>query len=395
MVEYFEKTITLMFGNNVVFKFNFRDGFYETVDTKYMPYGLRGKFSKMPEIHDGMSKVEIVNYNSLAYENEMAVRKWFIGRTLSLSRANAKKLFNLLEFPQIENEYNKFDMVITCRAVSVLDEYWIRFDGEENLKWESIDIRKNSLNEIIAQVALHGDALTFQGSYNTPEITTNGVYAKAWRQHGENLWLHKLSFGGGCQSEIEVSVSNILDKCNVDHVHYESGIDNGEYVCMCPCMADDKNSIISAYEYKQYCGKNGLDFKEEIIRIDACRYYKMHIVNYLICNHDRHDHNWGLFIDNSSFEIKSLHPLFDHNNAFDSRLIPNDINARNTLYLNVKSKAEFAMSEVDFHFTALILESDFVKREHYEAFMRHAEILGIKTVSEPNPFENAVNRMSG
>jgi len=68
-----------------------------------------------------------------------------------------------------------------CRAVSLLDNYWLKMEGDA-ATWAETNLRHNKLNEVIAQVALHGKSLTLQGSMQTPELTTNGAYAKAWRR---------------------------------------------------------------------------------------------------------------------------------------------------------------------------------------------------------------------
>lgn len=85
-------------------------------------------------------------------------------------------------------------------------------------------MNQNPLNKVVAQVALHGKSLTLQGSMVTPELTTNGACAKAWRRHPNGkLWLYKLGANGNTESRIEVMCSNLLDKMNVEHVHYEAG----------------------------------------------------------------------------------------------------------------------------------------------------------------------------
>lgn len=115
-------------------------------------------------------------------------------------------------------------IAMTCRAVSVLDPYWLKFDEDPDITWSQADVKQNPLNEIVAQVALHGKSLTLQGSLVTPELTTNGAYAKAWRRHPDGcLWLYKLGADGNTESRIEVMCSNLLDKMNVEHVHYEAG----------------------------------------------------------------------------------------------------------------------------------------------------------------------------
>lgn len=401
MSDYMNETITLMFGDTEVLRFNFRGLVCKVLNEKYLPYYMRGKLKEVHEAHDGMSRIEASILSSNMLDNTDVIKEWFAHRTLSLSRSNAKKIFDLLDFPQLDSIQNRYKLAVTCRAVSVLDKYWVRFDDtDNNISWDAVDIKRNSLNKIIAQVALHGDALTFQGSYNTPEITTNGIFAKAWRRHNDGvLWLHKLSLNGGIHSKVEVSVSKILDKCNVSHVHYEGGEDCGEYVCMCPCMTNDKYSVVSAHEYRRYCSENDIDFIEEVIRIDHDNYHKMHIVDYLIGNLDRHAHNWGFFENNETMELEMIHPLFDHNNAFDPKLMPNNRNIVATKYNSMKHMAEFGMEEVDFHFTAPITREDFIDGsdgdKHYDMFMTHAEELGVKTIQESNPFVNAVSKMEG
>lgn len=394
MKDYSSETVTLMFGDVEVMRYNFVHGIYDVINPKYMPYGLRNRINDTLCIikREGIDSTESVR--RYRHSNQNGIVYWFASRTLSLSRVNAGKIHDLLGAEQKDDEYTKYNMSLMCRGVSVLDKYWVKFNDEE-ISWEDVNMRKNDINDIIGQVALHGDIIEFKGSYSTPEVNTNGVYAKAWRRHDDgSLWLHKLGMGGGDQSRIEVMVSDILDKCNVSHVKYIGGTDCGEYVCMCPCMTTDDYSIISAYEFRRYCSYSNIDFIDETLRLDTENYYKMRIVDYLICNNDRHLHNWGFLMNNGTMQIESLHPLFDHNNAFDSKLMPNQRNCADYSYKEMRRKAEFAMGEVDFHFTAPICEEDFLETKYYDAFMQHAEELGVKVIATPSPFEAALKKMN-
>lgn len=386
------KDMIIMFADTEVMRVNFDFGDYKVLNATCLPYGLRGKIRDVPELKDGMSKYEVIQRNIAAGKNKDAVVSWLCGRTLMLSRANAKWIFNALKFEQSETQSNKLKIALVCRAVSVLDKYWVKIDGD-GIKWCNVDLKRNPLNEIVTQIALHGKSLTFQGSYTTPELTTNGAYAKAWRRRDDgNLWLSKLGHNGNTESRIEVMVSNILDKCNVDHVHYEAGEDEGKYVCMCPCISSDKYSIVPASDYYSYCNVNGLDFNKEVLRLDKDNWYKMHIVDYLISNRDRHLQNWGFYMDNDTMEVVKLHPLFDHNNAFDIEWMQN----RDVEYLctdkTIRESAIYAIKNVDFHFTSPIERSDFITDRQYRSFMERADELRIRTEST-NPFMSAVNKM--
>lgn len=388
------KDLLLMFENTVVMRINFDDNVYNVVSDRHLPYGLRGKLRTVGELGSNPTKYERNKFIADTIHNQNAVSNWMASRTLLLSRANAKWIYNALKIEQNTDDRTRLKIAILCRDISVLDKYWIKLDGD-NITWDKVDIKRNPLNEIIAQIALHGKSLTIQGSLVSPELTTNGAYAKAWRRHSDgNLWLYKLGHNGNTESRIEVMVSNILDKCNVEHVHYEAGEDEGQYVCMCPCISSDSYSIIPASDYYSYCNVNSIDFNKEILRLGRDDWYKMHIVDYLISNRDRHLQNWGFFMDNSTMQVVSLHPLFDHNNAFDTKWMQNKDEEYLCTSQTIRKSALYAIKNVDFHFTSEITREDFITDRQYESFMDRAKELGIKTITNSNPFASAVGMMS-
>lgn len=369
--------IMLMCGDTEVLEFNFSTDIYNVKCERLLPFGLKGKIvtTVRPTIPD-MKLFD--KYNSDIRTNYNAVVSWLASRTLLLSRYNAKKIYNAIGFNQEDTPENKARISITCRSVSILDNYWLRLDGDTST-WQSINVRHNSLNETVAQVALHGSSISIQGSLTTPELTTDGVYPKAWRRYPDNtLWLHKADHIIEGKAMIEVMCSNILDKMNVQHCHYEIGTDGGKQVCKCKALTDDKHSIVPALDYLKYCKANNIDFIKSIMDIDKDAIYKMCIVDYLIANNDRHSRNWGFLYKPSTMELIGCHPLFDHNNSFDPKWLAN----RNAEYRfngkSMRDTAKSAMEEIDFHFTYSITRDDFLTDEQYEEFMWRANDLGIQ-----------------
>ena len=167
-----------------------------------------------------------------------------------------------------------------------------------------MNLRTNSLSEIVAQVSLRGSSLSLQGEIHTPELNGQGAYAKAWKREDGDLYLHKAgSNGSDMESRIEVAVSNILDRCNVEHIRYEDSSAYGIYTCRCKCMTSENRSILNGMDFISYCNVNGKDHKTEIMRIDPDNIYKMWIVDYLISNRDRHGMNWGFYYNASTMQI--------------------------------------------------------------------------------------------
>ena len=371
------KAFLIMCENVEVMSINFDEGIYDVLREDLLPFTIKGKLRKVPTYEEIKSKYDMTQRTIAQRNNEQAIVSWLANRTLSLGRKNAKWIYNLLNIEQLSSEIEKAKVAIMCRAVSVLDNYWLKLEGD-TATWETINVHHNPLNDTIAQVALHGKSVTLQGSLCSPELTTNGAYAKAWRRHDDgNLWLYKLGHNGNTESRIEVMCSNLLDKMNVSHCHYEAGADEGKYVCMCPSMTTDNISILSGTDFYTYCNVHSLDSFAEMLRIDAESIYKMWIVDFLLCNRDRHGQNWGFYYNPKTMEILGCHPLFDHNNAFDIEWMKD----RDAKYqfgnMTIREAAWIAMQKVDFHFTEKITREDFITERQYQEFMERAEYLGV------------------
>lgn len=373
-----QKAFTIMMKDIEVMRVDFAALIYEVINEKYIPYPIKGKLQPLINPANMKSTFDMTQFVIAARKNEEAIVSWLANRVLLLSRANAKWIYNLFHFEQVGTDEQRVKIAMTCRAVSVLDPYWLKFDDDKEITWSKVDVKQNPLNEIVAQVALHGKSLTLQGSMITPELTTNGAYAKAWRRHADNqLWLYKLGANGNTESKIEVMCSNLLDKMNVEHVHYEAGQDEEKYVCMCPCMTTESKAILTGMEFISYCNVNGKDPDTEIFALDKESIYKMWIVDFLISNRDRHGQNWGFFYDTNTMEILGCHPLFDHNNAFDIDFMRNMDAPYQFGDITMKQAALKAMKEVDFHFTAPITREDFITDRQYNSFRKRAEVLGL------------------
>ena len=359
----------LMLQNKIVLKTDVDKGIYEVIDENLLPYSLRGAFRKeKPE----MSTEQIVN---IRYKNASAFTEYLANRILNLSRSNAKKILNALNYSQNQDTKTKAMIALKCNAISATDDYWVKNENS-NLNWEDIDIRKNHLNEIVTNIALTGKSLTISGVPHTPELTGQGAYAKAWKRENNKLFLLKKSSKGGQESEIEVSVSKILDCFNVSHVKYELSTYEDSTVCKCENMCNEKYSIVSAEEVYVYCNRHNLNFLNEVLQIDAENVYKTCIVDYLISNSDRHMLNWGFYRSNDTGDLLGCHPLFDHNNAFDETLMKQD--GQNMIFLTGMEKTAIeALHKCDFACTKPVTKDMFLNEEMYLSFMHKAVKLGL------------------
>lgn len=383
------RDIFIMCDNTEIMRINFDNFVFDIINNQLLPFTIKGRIKPLPKMSSPINTEEIHEFLKCVEGNKEVILSWIANRVLLLSRSNAKWLYNLIKVEQIDSKETRLKIALMCKAVSVADNYWIKLEGE-TINWDDVNIRENPLNEVIAQVALHGSSLTLQGSLVSPEFTTNGTFAKSWRRHTDGLWLYKASSSNGPESEIEVICSNLLDKMNVNHCLYKGGVDNGLSISMCPCMSNNDLSLLTAYDYAIYCEHNNINFMEGVLSIDADSFYKMCIVDYLIGNNDRHMQNWGFYYNSKSTNIISCHPLFDHNMAFKlygpaTREAPSKV-----LDMSVRDAAKLAVSKVKFEMISEVYEEDFPNAVCYKEFLWRLKDLGLQ--NKPG-FLSGINMM--
>ncbi len=374
----------LMMKDKIVMNINIDEGLYEIVDENLLPFTMQNKIDKPLPKKDNYTRYEMTQQRIIDIHNSAALISFLAHRILPITRENAKKIYNLFGFSQLQDEISKSKIALVCRALSLQDNYWVKLEND-NTMWKNVCLRNVSLSEAVAQVSLHGSSFTLTNkkdeALRTPELTGQGAYAKAWVREPDGLYLYKRGANGTMESKIEVMVSNLLDNCNVNHLKYEAGESNGEYICKCKCMTDDTISILSGEDFYTWCTVQGLDSHKEALKIDPESIYKMWIVDYLIANNDRHGLNWGFFYNCDTMEILGCHPLYDHNNSFDIALMQDE--NKGYLYddsMTMKEAAMKAMKEVDFHFYRVPVREDFITDRQYKTYMKRAEELGIKVI---------------
>lgn len=374
------QNMLIMMKDTPVMRINFDEAVYDVLDEFHLPFQLKGCISKY-EIKDNISSGEIQEVireaTAAAAENNGAVNRYLAQRVLPITRENAKKLYALFNFEQAQDDYSKAKIAVTCNAVSLQDNYWIKPE-KDPATWKDVDIHQNPLNEIAARVALHGTALTLTETSITPELTTWGAFAKAWQRIDGNLYLYKKGAKDDTEARIEVMVSDLLKKTNVNNLEYTAGESEGCYVSKCECMSHDNVVMLSAMDFESYCNRNGLDFMGEVQRIDADSFFKMCIVDYLMANRDRHGMNWGFLYDCENMEILSCHPLYDHNKAFDEELMKNpDVPYSAFPSKTLREAARSAVNRTEVVFYEPVTRNDFLTDVQYRYFMKAAKELGL------------------
>lgn len=255
--------------------------------------------------------------------------EWTMNRTLSVSRSYAKEILNALRLSQS----NRFAVCRACRGLSLQDSYWIRQDEDEKT-WAEVTLFQHELSLFMTEISLSGRSIHYHLSaqerekIRTPELTTQGINAKGWIRGEDGIYLHKVG-------KNELPASAVLDTMGISHIPYSaSGQDEisaylseeraewikntGEMLVKSRLFTSEDVSLVTFEDFRTFCGHYGLDPYEESAKIDRKAYLQMQVADFILNNNDRHEQNWGFFMDNASGKITGYCPLFDHDHAFCS-----------------------------------------------------------------------------
>lgn len=281
------------------------------------------------EILDLARLPHALRYPDVNYDDVM--HGWTEVRTMSVGRTNGKKILEALGIKQ----RNPYIIAKACHFASLSDCYWLK-EENETITWKDVSFFPADFDKNLVHISLFGgdkdvsDILSFRstGRLKTPEPVTLGQAAKSWVWNADGVQLYKVG-------RKELAASKILDLLGIDHVAYEAAEewellqyttperlkvirDAGEVVVKCSCITSEEFSIITWEDYQIYCDRNELDPYEILKTGNKKAYARMQAADYLLNNSDRHEGNWGFYVDNGSGEIVRLHPLFDHDQAFSA-----------------------------------------------------------------------------
>lgn len=269
---------------------------------------------------------------------------WVSKRVLSMSRSNYKALLNNLGLEQGD----AFEVAMWCNALSLTDCYWIKYEDTPHLKWKDVNLYENKFSEAIASIAFTGDSpITITGTLATPELTNQGVYTKCWVREDDGIYLYKASndLKDDRTTKVERLVSVLLTTSGLDAVPYDMVRFSGRLTSKCKNITNQEIMITPAKEVLTYFVDCGTQPLVQLNKLFKQEFNIMLVVDYLIGNTDRHAGNWGFFMDSATGDVSRMHPLFDHNNAFNFK----DINAKSRVYpsMTLKKVAYMACEKLD------------------------------------------------
>lgn len=264
------------------------------------------------------SEVKVLDFDDSAYHlmpcglglSGNLVERWLEGRALPTNRRYADKVCVALGVPQgdLETVYH------VGMGLSLNDSYWVvpkGFDG----RFSDFNLFENGFSIPLSVIAYTGEAVRPGSEHGlTPELTTDGSLAKAWRigEDGVRL-LYKAGTPGWEPGEpvSEVLASNIATSLEMDAVSYSLSEWKDKPCSVCPCFCTPEVSYVpfavatgltDMVGVLWFCKEAGvLDQLCDMLAFDA-----------LICNTDRHLTNFGFLRESRTGLILGLAPVFDN-----------------------------------------------------------------------------------
>lgn len=240
---------------------------------------------------------------------------WCSSRMLTLDRKYAKEIMNSIGAAQAVTDRDRAEIALSYRCLTLTDVYWVRESGDD-VSFSGIDLYDHHLDDALVPLALRGRQMTVTNNEMASDISTRGLYPKAWIRRGDDFIL--LKDGGTDAVRRELAASRICQCFDFRQVIYTEGMFEDEPVTESRLITSKKYSIVSKMAFDIFAVNNDIDTLSECLRLDPVTYYGMNIIDYMTGNTDRHPENWGFLVDNSTNTAVSLYPLMDFNQCFNS-----------------------------------------------------------------------------
>ena len=238
---------------------------------------------------------------------------WCATRVLTLDRKYAKEILNSIGMKQAVTDRDRAEIALSYRCASLTDVFWVRKKGEQ-VSFREINLYENHLDNVFMDIALRGRQYTVNNEDLAKDLSTNGVFPKAWQRKQEGFVL--LKDGGREAVERELLASQICQCFAASQVVYEKAFFDKEPVTLSWNITSKEYSIVSMESFEIYIQNHGGSVREAVLALDSYNYYMMNILDYLTGNTDRHWGNWGVLVENQRNKPVSLHKLMDFNQAF-------------------------------------------------------------------------------
>lgn len=168
-------------------------------------------------------------------------------------------------------------------------------------------------------MALYGELPSATVNRICPELSTKGLFRKAWVRQEDGLYLLKSDkTENNVNTRMEVLASQILDCTNIPHTTYVGRVRNTRsgkiYVDKSKCYIGESHYAVDAWELQEFFKE---DFESVMLNMFGAKFANIPVIDYILSNTDRHTQNYGCYVDDRGI-LTDIVPFYDFNLALVS-----------------------------------------------------------------------------
>lgn len=273
------------------------------------------ELSNITNVYDVFAKEHLpVGTTKKGELDKTSLAKWWSKRSIPASRSGLRETLEKLDMsvPQ--------ELLTKCYGLSLSDQYWIS-PKDKPLLWKNINFFDNSFSDDVGNLLFgYGEFSDFM-SLVSPDNTSDGQLIKKWKISDSKRVLIKGGSNPYQQEPLcEVIASEIAERLGIEHTEYKIIWENDRPFSVCKDFITSETELVSAYNIMKNVKKpNDLSEYEFYIKcveelgIKNIRQQteKMLVLDFLICNEDRHYNNFGLVRNAVTLEWEGVAPVFD------------------------------------------------------------------------------------
>ena len=252
------------------------------------------------------------------FAEDSSLKSWLRQRSLDTSRTNSRFVLRELD----SDKADITQIVLSVNAATITDNFWIKENGSEKT-YEQTRFHQDHL----AKVALLGSSagIVVPPDHHSPELTNTGTFEKCWHLENGQWWLYKK--GNPEHTFSELAAQSIGRYLNINMAIYQY-VSRNEIGNIFDCRAPASLSVVKTLDFTGGvfnfepaadlgCSRDDAVKNYQILKrlspAAAQEYKKMVLLDTLTYNIDRHLFNFGVLRDQTTGQVVSLAPIFDHN----------------------------------------------------------------------------------
>ena len=251
-------------------------------------------------------------YNDVRLFHFDDIDTWIKNRRAPVSRTHIKRLMEKCGCNDLEG----FIRFSYCTSLN--DTLWVKPEGLE-LSWDDISLYRNRFDENIARLAFGMNPTGEDFTSTTPELTTDGSFAKCWKRFRNEIFLLKQGSSGtvnsGLESYSELYTYELSRLICDDPLPYYMIRFHNKIASRCKIFTSEDIGFAPAISFfnQKFTLDEMIEFFDDIGSGNEFR--QMIVLDALTLNTDRHLKNFGVLYDNDTMEIIKMAPVFDNNLA--------------------------------------------------------------------------------